>query len=283
MEIWGYIAVGLIIWFIVGKIMVKNKISQYEKILETMNQQLELPEYKDSDAYSNRLARINDLGLTRAILEHMQALDNEICTHLKIKTWQVNTSLIEAKNKHMMIFATVHGNNAEELKRLLDLGGEIQTMVDSKVPKEKTENTSFKKTYDYINHHEPYFKPLKSLNSFAFAQLFMPKQLDNNLMKDKRKIEIMVSYFGGVAGYVSDNMNIDYKEALHFITYYLVLNLFDGDYKKFEETANLFVSNSTNPKFIEIEVKGVQAYQDMFEENADSVEIGMRLKKLLEI
>jgi hypothetical protein len=142
-----------------------------------------------------------------------------------------------------------------------------------------------KKIYNHINqlpaHNEKYKKAFTSLNAFAMSQLMLPQMSDHQLFRNQTKIKKMIAFFGGASDYVSQIMGLSDDEAIPFITFFLVLTIYDGNYKKMGEVMDVFLRMPHDSKYSELMTAGATAYQDMFKENADSTEISLRLKKIL--
>lgn len=92
----------------------------------------------------------------------------------------------------------------------------------------------------------------------------------------------MIAFFGGASDYVSQQMNLNDDEAIPFITFFLVLTIYDGNYKKMGEVGNEFMNMACDNKYIDLMMQGAQTYQDIFKEDVDRTEISFRLKKILE-
>lgn len=131
-DITRLILIGALGWMAIEWFLRIIKRNQYKKILEALNDGLESKEYKNSIAYYNRLSYIREVGFKKALTEHINEINYGICKKFKINDNILrDTSIKEAQNIHMMIYAIAHGQG-DEMKRILELGSQIEKIISNK-------------------------------------------------------------------------------------------------------------------------------------------------------
>jgi len=145
-----------------------------------------------------------------------------------------------------------------------------------------------KKEYNQINRNRNYTDIFKFLIAFSETQLMIFRITDRglkNLLSDGDKELKMLYFFGGAADYATQILNLADDEAINFIAFFIVLTIYNGDYRKMDYAKAMFtsasiISNSDNFKIIQ---RGGQAYADMLknEKDVDIHSHGLILKKLL--
>ena len=150
--------------------------------------------------------------------------------------------------------------------------------------KSKTKNQ--KKEFNEMNYSQRYSKVFSSLNAFAETQLMIFRITDRDLSRlfsDEDKKLKMLFFFGGAADYATQRLNLDDDEALKFIAFFIVLTLYNGDYKKMDYAKIMFMTSTTVPELVndKIVMLGFEAYKNMFKKDLDQHEHSLILKKLL--
>ncbi len=143
-----------------------------------------------------------------------------------------------------------------------------------------------KKDYNEMNHKQEYLNTFKSLNAFAETQLLIFRIVDRDLsllLSDEDKKLKMLYFFGGAADYATQSLNLNDDEAIKFIAFFIVLTVFNGDYKKMDYAKAMFMSATLVPELgnDKIVMLGGEAYMDMFKKDVDSNKHSLILKKLL--
>ncbi|MGM0519626.1 MAG: hypothetical protein ACQERD_08275 [Campylobacterota bacterium] len=276
MEILGIVVLIVIVWFMFSFFWVGRKKSQYKNILELLNQKLDDPEYQKSDVYTGRLNYIDEVGFNKALIDYMNELDYYLSQKLNVNMSLLRgQELVEARNYHMMRYAIAH-EKGNEMNNILTIGSQVEDIIKNHQEK-KQSGISNKELINSVNKNAKYTNELESIILFAEIQLL---SINKNLFSENDKFKIIVAFFGGVADYMSQNLNLNDKNAITFITYCLAV-IFDFKENRYEELANLYLSIANQDKYMQIQIYGVQAYQDIFKDDADNTEIGMRLYKLL--
>ncbi len=112
-----YFMIGVIaiVWIITILYVRKiKKFNFYKETLEKLSLSFEQEDYKDTDAYKDRIAKIDELGIKDAIVDHMDELDTKIASSFKVdKSIFLSSNVTEARNDHMRRYAIVHGKEEE--------------------------------------------------------------------------------------------------------------------------------------------------------------------------
>ncbi len=149
---------------------------------------------------------------------------------------------------------------------------------------ENDENKRYKKIYNSVNSNPNYLPYFEALILFAEGSLMMPRMIHNDLLSNEYKKQVSFAYFGGAADMVTQNLNLNDSEAYAFISVYILITFYDGNYKELEQVMNSFVSLTQDKKILDIMNQGAMDFSEMISENNNNnaTTFFMRFGKLLD-
>ena len=129
MEVLAIIGGLFVAWMLLGFTMSSNQESRYNELLDTMLDSFYQTGYKTSELHRKRVAHINAVGLSSALLEIVKEARFTAVNGMKLNPALFQKSSIQTlEDKYILAYAMAHGKG-NDFQRIYTLGGEIQQAV----------------------------------------------------------------------------------------------------------------------------------------------------------